>query len=293
MDAAKTLITCSLQMADILAEQYSSVFSEPREALQQPENIFSSDSIDRPHLSDITFDENDIVKAIDDISSTSAAGPDKYPALLLKNCKHTIAKPLCLIWRKSMDCGKIPQFMKTANIIPIHKGGSRGVAANYRPVALTSHLIKIFEKVLRNRMISHMEEHDLFNPGQHGFRQGRSCVSQLVAHYDNITQLLESGKNVDVVYLDFAKAFDKVDFLVTMRKLKLLGITGKVGCWIHAFLTNRKQAVMVNGRKSQESRDKRCKARGTPGVSTLTSTVPGSHWRYRSRCYPGICVKLC
>ena len=70
----------------------------------------------------------------------------------------------------------------------------------------------------------YMEENDLFNPGQHGFRNGRSCLSQLIAHYDHISQLLESDQNVDVVYLDFAKAFDKVDFLTTMRKLHSMGV---------------------------------------------------------------------
>ena len=84
----------------------------------------------------------------------------------------------------------------------------------------------------------------------HGFRLGRSCLSQLIAHYDHITRLLESGHNVDVIYIDFAKAFDKVDYLVTMKKLKGMGISGKLGRWIHAFLTNRKQAVVVNGTKS-------------------------------------------
>lgn len=251
IDATKALITCPLKMAEILTQQYSSVFSEPREAMQKPEDIFTNNRTEGPQLYDCIFGEDDIVKAIDEISSSAAAGPDRYPALLLKNCKYNMAKPLYLLWRKSLDCGKIPQLMKMANIIPIHKGNSKGLAANYRPVALTSHLIKLFEKVLRNQMIGYMEENNLFNPGQHGFRLGRSCLSQLVAHYDNITQLLENGKNVDVVYLDFAKAFDKVDFLVTMRKLKSLGITGKLGCWIHAFLTNRHQVVMVNGHKSQ------------------------------------------
>ena len=94
-----------------------------------------------------------------------------------------------------------------------------------------------------------MEENNLFNPGQHGFRLGRSCLSQLIAHYDHITRLLESGHNVDVVYIDFANTFDKVDYLVTMKKLKGEGISGKLGRWIHAFLTNRKPAVVVNGTK--------------------------------------------
>ena len=98
--------------------------------------------------------------------------------------------------------------------------------------------------------MAYMEENNLFNPGQHGFRLGRSCLSQLIAHYDLITRLLESGRNVDVIYIDFAKAFDKVDYLVTMKKLKGMGISGKLGRWIHAFLTNRKQAVVVNGTKS-------------------------------------------
>ena len=138
-----------------------------------------------------------------------------------------------------------------ANIIPIHKGNNRGIAANYRRVALTSHLIKLFEKVLRNGMITFMEENNLFNPEQHGFCLGRSYLSLLVAHYDQFTHLLENGINVDVVYLNFAKAFDKVYLLITMKKLNDIGIKGKLGHWIHAFLTNRKQVVMVNQCKSQ------------------------------------------
>ena len=137
--------------------------------------------------------------------------------------------------------------------MPIYKGGSRGEARNYRPVALTSHIIKVFEKVLRNHIVAHMEENNLLNPGQHGFRAGRSCLSQLLSHVENITQILEDGDNVDVIYLDFSKAFDKVDFLVTLRKIKLLGVTGNIGKWIYSFLTGRTQTVIVNGMSSSHS----------------------------------------
>ena len=95
-----------------------------------------------------------------------------------------------------------------------------------------------------------MEENNVFNPGQHGFRLGRSCLSKLIAHCDHIIRLLESGQNVDVIYIDFANAFDKVDYLVTMKKLNYMGISAKLGIWLHAFLTNRKQAVVVNGTMS-------------------------------------------
>ena len=107
-----------------------------------------------------------------------------------------------------MDNATIPALLKTANIVPIHKGGSRGTPKNYSPVALTSHLIKVFEKVVRNHLVSYLHENDLLNPGQHGFRSGRSCLSQLISHFDSILKILEDNDNVDVLYLDFAKAFD-------------------------------------------------------------------------------------
>ena len=74
--------------------------------------------------SNVTFDQEDIVNAINEISRTAAAGPDRFPAVLLKHCRNALARPLYLIWRKSLDCGIIH---KTANIVPIHKGKSRGV----------------------------------------------------------------------------------------------------------------------------------------------------------------------
>ena len=93
----------------------------------------------------------------------------------------------------------------------------------------------------------------MLNPSQHGFRAGRSCLSQLLSHFETITKILEDGDNVDVIYLDFAKAFDKVDFLVTLKKIKHLGITGNIGKWIYSFLTGRSQTVIVNGTESSAS----------------------------------------
>ena len=95
-----------------------------------------------------------------------------------------------------------------------------------------------------------MECHQLFNSNQHGFRGGHSCLSQLFNHFDKVTWLLEHGKPVDVVYLDFAKAFDKVDFGITLRKLKSLGIQSEIGRWLTDFLTNCKETVPVDGKKS-------------------------------------------
>ena len=241
-------------MESTLLIQYSSVYSKPKEMLPSSIELFPVEKADLSgsgnKLLDIIFGENDIIEAIDDISPTAAAGPDGFPAILLKQCKEALSKPLFLLWRKFLDLGMTPESLKMGHIIPTHKGGSNGVASHYRPVALTSHIIKIFEKIVRKNIVDFMERHDLFNNNQHGFRMGRSCLSQLLSHYDKILSLLEQGLNVDVIYLDFSKAFDKLDFHIILKKLKELGITGKLGRWIHSFLTGRNQSVLVNGTRS-------------------------------------------
>ena len=103
---------------------------------------------------------------------------------------------------------------------------------------------------MRKYLVEHLERNSLFNSSQHGFRAKRSCLSQLLSHYDRITALLDEGKGVDVVYLDFAKAFDKVDLGIVLHKLHSLGVRGKLGAWLASFLLGRSQTVIVNGRKS-------------------------------------------
>ena len=248
LNSSKQYATSNSEMARILSEQYSSVFSTRRDPLVDPALLFNSEDMSK--LVDIQFNISDIIEAIDEISSNSAPGPDCFPAILLKQCKEVLATPLVTIWRECLDKGLTPTLLKLSLIVPIHKGDSTAMAKNYRPVALTSHLVKIFEKVIRKHIVKHLEANSSFNPSQHGFRSGRSCLSQLLTHYEMILSQLEEGHNVDVIYLDFAKAFDKLDFNVTLNKLKMLGIDGKIGRWIHSFLTGRHQSVVVNGEKS-------------------------------------------
>ena len=96
-----------------------------------------------------------------------------------------------------------------------------------------------------------MNENNLFNQNQHGFRSGKSCLSQLLEQHDLILNLLDKETNVDVVYLDFSKAFDKVDHSILLTKFKKLGITGKIYNWIESFLKDWQQTVVLNGVKSK------------------------------------------
>ena len=181
----------------------------------------------------------------------SAGGPDKFQACILKECKSVLSKPLFIIWRKSMDSGTIPKIHLQQTIIPIHKKDSKAKPENYRPVSLTSHLIKLFERILRMKIVDFIDKNNLIAAEQYGFRTGRSCMSQLLNHYEKLITILEESSNADALYLDMSKAFDKVDHRTLLRKLKALGIGGKVHEWLTAFLTNREQVVMVDGKKSK------------------------------------------
>ena len=250
IDATMSLISCPQKMAEILAEQYCSVFSQPRYPHTIPHDLFPDEPLCRSTITRIIFSDEELEAAMNDLSVNSAAGPDGFPAILLRKCRRVLATPLANIWRRSLAEGIVPQICKRAYISPIHKGKSRALPKNYRPVALTSHLVKVFEKVVRTHIVSYMESHQLFNSNQHGFRGGHSCLSQLLNHFDKVTWYMEHGKSVDVIYLDFAKAFDKVDIGITIHKLKSLGIRGEIGRWLTDFLTDREQTVLVNGAKS-------------------------------------------
>ena len=235
--------------ADILQDQYCTVFSDPNNV--NTRNIPDSADETKPTIQDIHFTIDDIKKAIDDIPTFSAPGPDKIPAVILKKCKDELAHPLYILWRLSLDTGCIPECLKTQGIIPIYKKGDKSDPANYRPVSLTSHVIKLFERVLRLHIVKYLEENDLLSDAQHGFRPSRSTVTQLLVHIDNILEILESSENADVIYLDFAKAFDKVDHKLLMKKIRNLGIEGRLLNWIANFLQDRKQHVIVDGEISK------------------------------------------
>ena len=250
IDSAKRLISAPREMAEMLSTQYSSVFSTPRSIIS-PLNIFPETTHIPDGIGDIIFSDDELADAMQELKSNAAPGPDGVPSILLKRCCKVLSPPLATIWRKSVSTGEIPNVCKTATITPIHKGKSKAVPKNYRPVALTSHLIKVFEKVVRKHIVEFMQDNQLFNNSQHGLLGGRSCLSQLLIHFDRITHELENGKGVDVVYLDFAKAFDKVDHGITLNKLASTGIYGNLGRWLFSFLTNRTQSVLVEGRKSR------------------------------------------
>ena len=206
-----------------------------------------------PEISSILPSIDNMMEAISKIPNNSSPGPDGVPPSLLKNAKGSMAAILLDIFQQSYETGDIPALWKLGLITPVHKGGSSSTPANFRPVSLTSHLMKTMERVVRENLVRHMDIFDKMDKNQHGSRKGRSTLSQLLEHHSEIVESLENNQNVDVIYLDFAKAFDKCDLGILMHKLKALGIKGKVLRWIFRFATNRRQKVVVSGVTSEST----------------------------------------
>lgn len=191
---------------------------------------------------DVIFNEDSIAEAVGELASGAAAGPDGIPAILLKNCIGALKVPLCILWRKSLTDGVVTSALQLSFNTPIFKGS---LASNFRPVTLTSHVIKIFENIVVKELMTYLDRYSLFNEGQHGFRPGRSCVSQYMQHYQEIIKVPETGIGVDVVYLEFAKAFDKVDHEMLLGKFRKFGIDGCLFMWLRLFLTPRHRLTVL------------------------------------------------
>ena len=161
----------------MLSEQLGSVFSKPMESarVSDLEEFFSVDSDVHPDiLSNIVIDREDVQEAIKELKASAAKGPDGIPAAFLKNCKEEITIPLAILFSQSLQEGVVPEKIKLAHIVPIHKGKDESLPANYRLVSLTSHISKTMERVIRKRIVNHLEDSQYFNDNQHRFRSRRS-----------------------------------------------------------------------------------------------------------------------
>ena len=177
-------------------------------------------------------------------------GPDEIHPRVLKECAENLYFPLYCVMRQSLDQGKLPDIWKKANVTPIFKKGEKSVTGNYRPVSLTSHVCKLTEKIIRQALVQHLENHDLICDEQHGFRKARSCLTNLLSTLEDWTSMYDEGTAFDAIYLDFRKAFDTVPHGRLIYKLHKYGIRGNISAWIEDFLRDRKQRVIVNRSKS-------------------------------------------
>ena len=234
------------EMAGLFNGYFSSVFTREDTANVPEPDQMRMDSV----LGDIQVTRKKVSDKIKKLKKGAASGPDMIGSSVLQELVDVVSSPLATIMRKSLDQGQVPQDWKAANVTPIFKKGSKYSPGNYRPVSLTSVSCKVFESIIRDDITSHLDKNRLIKPSQHGFMRGRSCASNLLSFLERTTAAVDRGEAVDIVFLDFAKAFDKVPIKRLLKKVWAHGIRGKVYEWIRAWLEDRLQRVVLNGEAS-------------------------------------------
>ena len=203
-----------------------------------------------PPLPEIDVAEEGVVKLLRQLKTAKAPGPDGVTNRILKELADPIAPILTLIFKSSLSSGKLPLDWKDAHVSPIFKKGEQYNPANYRPVSLTSVCCKVMEHIITSHIMTHLEKQNILCPEQHGFRQKRSCETQLLDLTTEIMDNLKKGTMTDILVMDFAKAFDKVNHSLLTHKLYQYGVQGQVLHWITDFLHDRRQAVVIDGVRS-------------------------------------------
>ena len=165
-----------------------------------------------------------------------------HPIVLSELAEH-LSLPLSIILKNSLQTTSMPKDWKEGQISAIFKKGNKTTASNYRPVSLTSVVCKCFENITRKHITDFFKLNDLICDRQYGFIKGRSTTLQLIHALDNWTSATDRGQYIDIIYMDFLKAFDKVPHKRLIGKLHSYGINTQIVNWLEVFLSNRKQKV--------------------------------------------------
>ena len=203
------------------------------------------------NMPEINISENGLMKLLQNLKPGKAAGPDKLKPLLLRELREEIAPIIQIIFDRSLKTGKLPADWMKANVMPVFKKGDKSLAANYRPISLTCILCKVLEHILASNIVKHLDGQGILYDLQHGFREKRSCETQLIMLIEDLARNASVGKQTDIILLDFSKAFDKVNHSKLLWKLHQYGIRGHVLNWVRAFLGSRSQRVVIEGEESE------------------------------------------
>ena len=265
-DNTNSFTSTDKETSDELNAYFASVFTKDEDSAEISVNYFfrnfvdddndnTSAPFDLPYnhegedtlLNNINITKDDVYELLTTLDPNKSAGDDEIHPRILRECADELTAPLCMLFNKSIDSGSVPLSWKLATITPLHKSDERDNAENYRPISLTSQVVKLLEKLIRRKVMDHLLKVGTLSDEQHGFREKKSCMTNVLEALEYITKAVDEGFPVDEIFLDFKKAFDKVSHELLLYKLDCMGIRGNILSWISSFLIDRKQRVRVNG----------------------------------------------
>ena len=249
-----TDITGTEDIVNCLNSHFNSIGHTMADKIQNPnlpndQQLSHIPYIDVPIKFEHTTHE-EIVKLIRELKLNKAAGSDGINSYIIKKTQYLIAPVLLRLFNKSMDTGIFPNALKIASIIPLHKGGSKTEATNYRPISLLPIFAKLFEKVIKHRLTTHLDENNIITDNQFGFRKSYSTELAVTEIQNTLLQNLDNNKITCTIFLDLAKAFDSVNHSILIKKLERYGIRGKPLQLLRSYLLNRQHLTKLNGIES-------------------------------------------
>jgi hypothetical protein len=246
IDDDGVLKTSPADMASVLNGFFCSVFTVEGPGYEQ-DTVYAGEVT----LNNIVFMREEVVEQLEGLNIYKSIGPDGLHPRVLKETREQLADSLTHIFNLSMESGEVPEDWRVANVTAIFKKGDRQSPSNYRPISLTSVVCKTIERLIRDHLIDHLESNSLIHDTQHGFRRKRSCLTNLLDFFSKVINVYDHHKAVDVIYLDFQKAFDKVPHRRLLHKVSKLGIGGNALRWLRSWLTGRKQRVSIGQAMSE------------------------------------------
>ena len=197
-----------------------------------------------------TYEIGQIIKSL---KSKNSSGYDEISTRILKLSAPYILSPLTHICNRILNTGIFPDRLKYAIIKPIlKKGGDDQNISNYRPISLLTAFSKVIEKLMYNRLIDHITSHSILANEQFGFRTNHSTQQATFLLINNILTAMNSKSRIGGIFCDLQKAFDCMNHLILLDKLKFYGIKGKFKTLIESYLIGRYQKVILNNNNSKK-----------------------------------------
>ena len=232
------------ESVSMFAEYFRTVFnSDPVQLSEEYITSLPSYNIRLPQLSVSVADFTTALKSVD---PSKGPGPDRLPPKLINACAAALSAPVCLIFNRSIVEGIFPRFWKEAAVAPVHKFGNIHNVENYRGISLLCCLAKVLEK-----LVLYAAATPIISEFQHGFVKKRSTTSNLMAYSSILIPAVEKRLQVDAVYIDFSKAFDKVPHNIAIAKLQQLGFPSWLTTWLASYLSSRSAFVSVKNTRSE------------------------------------------
>lgn len=262
------------EAAETFADQFCSI---------QNETVKLYDPVTTSSPLDEDFSLEELKYALKASKRKSAPGPDGITNQMLQNITEERLQELLTVFNCIWASGDIPEEWRTAWVVPIHKPGKpHNITSSYRPISLTSCVMKTMEKMIHNRITWWLETSHLLPHGMTGFRRGLSTQDNILDLLSSIEQSHHDKKSTLAIFFDIAKAYDNVDPAVVFEKLTEVGITGRIQIFLKNALANRKLKVRLG---SSFSTSRSC-TRGLPQGSVLSPILFNIVLAGLPRCLP-------